>query len=57
MLGSILMSLPFYHERKVNMTYLNKKIGRHFCIRFTSDDAQIAIPMMVASILALVVLL
>ena len=39
------------------MTYLNKKIGRHFCIRFTHDDAQIAIPMMVASILALVVLL
>lgn len=39
------------------MTYLNKKIGRHFCISFTQDDAQIAIPMMVASILALVVLL
>ena len=39
------------------MTYLNKKIGRHFCIRFTEDDARIAIPMMMASILALVALL
>lgn len=53
MLGSIHKSLPFYHERKVNMTYLNKKIGRHFCIRFTSDDAQVAIPMMIASIVML----
>lgn len=57
MLGSILMSLPFYHERKVIMNFINEKISRNLCIRFTSDDAQIAIPMMVASILALVVLL
>ena len=36
---------------------LKERISKHFCIRFTQDDAQIAIPMMVASILALVVLL
>lgn len=36
---------------------LNERISKHFCIRFTEDDARIAIPMMMASILALVVLL
>lgn len=36
---------------------LKERISKHFCIRFTREDAQIAIPMMVASILALVVLL
>lgn len=36
---------------------LKERISKHFCISFTHDDAQIAIPMMVASILALVVLL
>lgn len=39
------------------MTYVKERISKHFCISFTQDDAQIAIPMMVASILALVVLL
>lgn len=57
MLGSIHKSLPFYHERKVNMNFINTKISRNLCIRFTSDDAQVAIPMMIASIMALVVLL
>lgn len=57
MLGSILMSLPFYHERKVNMTYLNKKIGRHFCIRFTDDDYDIAVPMLLISIMMLLVVI
>lgn len=36
---------------------LKERISKHFCISFTQDDAQIAIPMMVASILALAVLL
>ena len=57
MLGSIHKSLPFYHERKVNMNFINTKISRNLCIRFTSDDAQVAIPMMIASIAMLVVLL
>ena len=57
MLGSIHKSLPFYHERKVNMNFINTKISRNLCIRFTSDDAQVAIPMMIASIVALVILL
>ena len=56
MLRSILKSLPFYHERKVIMNFINTKISRNLCIRFTSDDAQVAIPMMIASILALAVL-
>lgn len=37
------------------MTYLEKKIGNRFSIRYTSEDAQIAIPMMVVSILMLAV--
>lgn len=37
------------------MTYLNKKIGRHFCIRFTDDDYDIAVPMLLISIMMLVV--
>jgi len=36
---------------------LKERISKHFCIRFTSDDAQVAIPMMIASIVALVILL
>ena len=36
---------------------LKERISKHFCIRFTSDDAQVAIPMMIASILFLAVLL
>ena len=39
------------------MNFINEKISRNLCIRFTSDDAQVAIPMMIASILALAVLL
>jgi len=36
---------------------LKERISKHFCISFTQDDASIAIPMMIASILALAVLL
>lgn len=35
---------------------LNERISKHFCIRFTEDDARIAIPMMVVSILMLAVI-
>lgn len=38
------------------MTYVKEKISRNLCIRFTEDDAQIAIPMMVGSILMLAVI-
>ena len=34
---------------------LKERISKHFCISFTQDDAQIAIPMMVVSILMLAV--
>lgn len=35
--------------------YLDKKIGRHFCIRFTDDDYDIAVPMLLISIMMLLV--
>jgi hypothetical protein len=37
------------------MNFINEKISRNLCISFTQDDAQIAIPMMVVSILMLAV--
>ena len=36
---------------------LNERISKHFCISFTQEDAQVAIPMMIASIAMLAVLL
>ena len=36
---------------------LKERISKHFCISFTQEDAQVAIPMMIASIMALVILL
>lgn len=35
---------------------LNERISKHFCIRFTQDDARIAIPMMIASVMMLAVI-
>jgi hypothetical protein len=39
------------------MNFINEKISKNLRIRFTTDDAQVAIPMMIASIVALVILL
>lgn len=41
-------------ERKTKMkTYMNEKAGKHFCFRLTSDDMDIAVPMLLTSILML----
>lgn len=34
-------------------TYMNEKAGKHFCFRLTSDDMDIAVPMLLTSILML----
>lgn len=43
-------------ERKTKMkTYMNEKAGKHFCFRLTSDDMDIAVPMLLISIMMLLV--
>lgn len=35
-------------------TYMNEKAGKYFCFRLTSDDMDIAVPMLLTSILMLI---